>query len=409
MKKLIASALALTTLFSAAAADKAKTDNDSVKLSFTDIITIPITSVKNQSKSGTCWCFAGTSFYENEIRKATGDSLDLSEMYSVRHCYADKADKYVRTYGNVNFAPGGSALDVPYVWDRYGAVPEEVYSGLQYGEDKHTHGELDAALRGFVTAVVKKPNRRISTAWREGLNGILDAYLGPVPESFEYNGRTYTPQSFAASLGISPENYIGLTSFTHHPFYQPFQLEVSDNWLWKDYQNVPLDELRAVVDNALANGYTLVWAADVSEPGFKWKEGKATMPADVKEDLKGTELSRWVKLDDNDSSKKTNGKSSKKDKKSVTKAPEEIVVTQESRQAMFDRQETTDDHGMEIVGLAEDQYGNKYYKVKNSWGSADHIYDGFLYVSMPYFDAKTMNIYVNKKAVPESIAKKLGI
>lgn len=408
MNKLIVSALALTTLFSANAADKSKADGDSAKLTFTEIITIPVTSVKNQSKSGTCWCFAGTSFYENEIRKATGDSLDLSEMFSVRHCYADKADKYVRTYGNVNFAAGGSALDVPYVWANYGAVPEEVYTGLQYGEEKHTHGELDAALKGFVSAVVKKPNRRVSTAWREGLNGILDAYLGPVPETFEYKGKTYTPQSFAASLGISPDNYIGLTSFTHHPFYKPFDLEVSDNWLWADYQNVPLDELRAVVDNALANGYTVVWAADVSEPGFKWKEGKATMPAEVKEDLKGTELSRWVKLDDDNDSKKSKSKADKKGKKAEPKAPEEIVVTQESRQAMFDRQETTDDHGMEIVGLAQDQYGNKYYKVKNSWGT-DQIYDGFLYVSMPYFDAKTMDIYVNKKAVPEEIAKKIGI
>lgn len=400
MKKLIASALMLTTIMGAYAAEPAKAEKDSVeKIVFTDIISIPVTSVKNQSKSGTCWCFAGTSFYENEIRKATGDSLDLSEMYSVRHCYSDKADKFIRTYGNINFAAGGSALDVPYVWARYGAVPEEVYEGLNYGEDKHTHGELDAALSAYVKAVVKKPNRKtISTAWREGLEGILDAYLGKEPETFQYKGKTYTPQSFAASLGISPKDYIAVTSFTHHPFYKPFALEVSDNWLWAEYQNVPLDELRAIVDNALENGYTVVWAADVSEPGFKWKEGTATMPADAKEDLKGTELSRWVKLDED-----------KSDKNAVAKAPEEITVTQESRQTMFDRQETTDDHGMEIVGLAKDQYGNKYYKVKNSWGTDKHIYDGFLYVSMPYFDAKTMDIYVNKKAVPKAVAKKLGI
>lgn len=400
MKKIIISALALSSLLTVSAAEPDKAEKDSVEtLKFTDVIAIPVTSVKNQNKSGTCWCFAGTSFYENEIRKATGDSLDLSEMFSVRHCYADKADKYVRTYGKINFSPGGSALDVPYVWARYGAMPEEVYSGLQYGEDKHVHGELDATLKGYVDAVVRKPNRRVSTAWREGLEGILDAYLGSVPETFEYKGKTYTPQSYAASLGISPDNYIGLTSFTHHPFYEPFAIEVSDNWLWADYQNVPMAELREVVDNALANGYTVVWAADVSEPGFKWKEGYATMPAETKEDLKGTELSRWVKVDDDKADKKD-------DKKSA--APEEITVTQESRQAMFDRQETTDDHGMEIVGLAEDQYGNKYYKVKNSWGT-DQIYDGYLYVSMPYFDAKTVDIYVNKKAVPKAIAKKLGI
>ncbi len=400
MKKIIVSAIALTSILSVSAADPAKQEKDSVEqIKFTDIISLPVTSVKNQSKSGTCWCFAGTSFFENEIRKATGDSLDLSEMYSVRHCYADKADKFVRTYGNINFAAGGSVLDVPYVWQNYGAVPEEVYQGLNYGEDKHTHGELDAALSAYVKAIVKKPNRKsISTAWREGLEGILDAYLGKVPETFTYKGKTYTPQSFAQSLGLSPDNYIALTSFTHHPFYKPFALEVSDNWLWGDYQNVPLDELRAIVDNALANGYTVVWAADVSEPGFKWKEGKATIPVEEKEDLKGTELSRWVKLDDD----------KKDDAKKEEKAPEEITVTQESRQAMFDRQETTDDHGMEIVGLAEDKFGNKYYKVKNSWGT-DQCFDGFLYVSMPYFDAKTMDIYVNKKAVPKDIAKKLGI
>lgn len=400
MNKLLLSAVAVMSVLSVSAADPVKTDNDSVvALKFTDIITIPVTSVKNQAKSGTCWCFAGTSFYENEIRKAGGDSLDLSEMFSVRHCYSDKADKFIRTYGNINFAAGGSALDVPYVWAKYGAVPEEVYRGLNYGEKKHTHGELDAALNAYVNAVVKKPNRKtISTAWRQGLEGILDAYLGELPETFEYNGKTYTPQSYAESLGISPDNYIALTSFTHHPFYKPFALEVSDNWLWADYQNIPLDELRAVVDNALANGYTVVWAADVSEPGFKWKEGTATMPVDTKEDLKGTELSRWVKLDENKD----------KENKSADAAPEEINVTQESRQEMFDRQETTDDHGMEIVGLAEDQFGNKYYKVKNSWDT-DQIYNGFLYVSMPYFDAKTMDIYVNKKAVPKAIAKKLGI
>ncbi len=401
MKKLVLTALAVMAVFSVSAVEPAKVDSDSaVVLKFTDIITIPVTSVKNQAKSGTCWCFAGTSFYENEIRKAGGDSLDLSEMFSVRHCYSDKADKFIRTYGNINFAAGGSALDVPYVWAKYGAVPEEVYRGLNYGEKKHTHGELDAALSAYVKAVVKKPNRKtISTAWRQGLEGILDAYLGELPETFEYNGKTYTPQSYAASLGISPDNYVALTSFTHHPFYKPFALEVSDNWLWADYQNIPLDELRAVVDNALANGYTVVWAADVSEPGFKWKEGTATMPVDTKEDLKGTELSRWVQLDENKDNE---------EKASAEKAPEEIVVTQESRQEMFDRQETTDDHGMEIVGIAEDQFGNKYYKVKNSWDT-DQIYNGFLYVSMPYFDAKTMDIYVNKKAVPKNIAKKLGL
>lgn len=401
MKKLIAASLAAAVFAGVAVAKPADTPKDSVAgFEFKDIVTIPVTSVKDQNKSGTCWCFASTSFFENEIRKAKGDSLDLSEMFTVRHCYADKADRYVRTYGKINFAAGGSALDVPYVWKKYGVVPEEVYNGLNYGEDKHVHGELDAVLSAYVQAIVRNPNRRISTAWRQGLEGVLDAYLGVLPETFTYKGKTYTPKSFAQSLGISPDDYIGLTSFTHHPFYEPFILEVSDNWLWGEYQNLPINELRAVVDNALANGHTVVWAADVSEDGFKWKDGVALMPKGKDEgDMTDTELSRWVKLSD---------KERASDKYNFNGPVEEITVTQQMRQEMFDRQETTDDHGMEIVGIAKDREGNLYYKVKNSWDT-NQIYDGFLYVSMPYFDAKTLNIYVNKKVIPADIAKKLGI
>lgn len=401
MKKLLIPSFVLVGAIQLWAADPVDEKKDSVAgFEFKDVITVPVTSVKDQNKSGTCWCFAGTSFYENEIRKAGGDSLDLSEMFTVRHCYADKADRYVRTYGTINFAAGGSVLDVPYVWTNYGAVPEEVYSGLNYGEDKHVHGELDAVLKGYVSAVVAKPNRRVSTAWRQGLESVLDAYLGKVPETFTYKGKSYTPQSFARSLGISPDNYVAVTSFTHHPFYKPFALEVSDNWLWGEYQNVPIEELRAIVDNAISNGYTVVWAADVSEGGFKWSDGVALMPKGKDEgDMSGTELSRWVKLSDKDRAA---------EKYNFTGPVEEETVTQESRQAMFDRQETTDDHGMEIVGIAEDREGNRYYKVKNSWDT-NQVYDGFLYVSMPYFDAKTVDIYVNKKAVPAAIAKKMGI
>jgi bleomycin hydrolase len=380
-------------------ADTTATDSTE-KFQFTDVINIKTTSVKDQNKSGTCWCFAGTSFFEDEILRQRGDSLDLSEMFTVRHCYEDKAEKFIRMYGETHFAAGGSALDVPYVWDTYGAVPEEVYQGLNYGEDKHVHGELDAVLTSYVKAIASNPNKKISTAWRAGLKGILDAYLGELPETFTYKGKTYTPQSYAKSLGISTDNYIAITSFTHHPFYKPFALEVSDNWLWGQYQNVTLDELKQIADNALANGYTFVWAADVSEGGFKWNDGVALMPKGKTEsDMNGTELARWVKLSDKDRLA---------DKYKFTGPVEEIEVTQESRQAMFDSQETTDDHGMEVVGTAVDQKGNKYYKVKNSWDT-NQIYGGFFYVSEAYFLAKTMNIYVNKKAVPASIAKKIGI
>lgn len=365
---------------------------------FTDVITIPTTSVKDQNKSGTCWCFSGLSFLENEILKATGDSVDLSEMYVVRKCYENKADRYVRMYGSSTFAPGGSVMDVPYVMATYGLVPEEAYPGLLYGEDKHVHGEMDGILSGLVKTVVGKPNRKVSTAWQNAFDGVLDAYLGEEPQTFTYKGKTYTPQTFAASLGVSPDDFVAITSFTHHPFYKPFVLEVADNWLWASYQNVPLDELKTIVDNALANGYTVCWAADVSEGGFKWNEGVALMPKATEEsDLTGTELARWVKLSDRDREKK---------RFDFDGPVEEIAVTQESRQAMFDSQETTDDHGMVIVGTATDREGNPYYKVKNSWDT-NNAFGGYFYVSVPYFLAKTVDILVNKKAIPEQIARKM--
>ena len=393
---LLAAALALPAA-AQAPADTAATDTAFV---FTDIITLPTTSVKDQNKSGTCWCFAGTSFFENEIRRLGGDSLDLSEMFTVRHCYADKADRFVRMYGQMNFAPGGSLLDVPYVWKHYGAVPEEVYRGLEYGEDKHVHGELDAVLDAYVKAVARKPTKKVSTAWKKGVDGVLDAYFGELPATFEYKGNTYTPQSYAASLPIKLDDYVALTSFTHHPFYEQFVFEVPDNWLWGQYWNLPLDEFKAVVDNALENGFSLVWAADVSEGGFKWTDGVALMPKGKSEgDMDGTELARWVKLSDKE----------RANSRYDFKAPvEEIEVTQELRQQMLDNQETTDDHGMEIVGVAKDQKGNRYYKVKNSWDT-NQVYDGFFYVSEPYFKAKTVNILVHRDAIPKAIAKKLGL
>lgn len=398
MNRLIIAALAAAVLTPATA--RADEETPDTAFVFTDEIAIPVTSVKDQNKSGTCWCFSGTSFFENEIRKAGGDSLDLSEMFTVYHCYLDKADRYVRMYGNANFAAGGSIMDVPYVWRRYGAVPEEVYRGLCYGEDKHVHGELDGELAAIVDVVTKKPNKKISPAWKKAFEGVLEAYLGKLPEKFTYKGKEYTPQSYAASLPVNPDNYVALTSFTHHPFYEEFVFEVPDNWLWANYMNIPLDELKAVVDNALAMGYTVAWAADVSEGGFKWTDGVALMPKGKNEgDMDGTELSRWVHLSDKD----------RQNEKYEFKGPvEEIEVTQELRQNMFDCQETTDDHGMEIVGTARDQKGNRYYKVKNSWDT-NQKYDGYLYVSEPFFLAKTLNLLVNKKAVPKDIAKKINL
>ena len=364
---------------------------------FTDVVTVKTTPVKDQNKSGTCWCFCGTSFAEEEILRKGGKELDLSEMFTVRNCYIDKAKRYVRMYGECNFAAGGSALDVAHVWDNYGVVPEEAYPGIKYGEKKHVHAELDALLSAYVKTIASRPGKKISPVWLEGFEGILDAYLGKVPETFTVDGKTYTPQSYAESLGLNMSDYVGITSFTHHPFYKEFMLEIPDNWINAGYMNVPMEEMRAIVDNALDKGYTVAWAADVSEPGFKWYKGVALMPeAKDESNLEGSELSRWVKLSDKDRANEAyefNG------------PVKEIEVTQELRQKMFDNQETTDDHGMVIVGKAVDQKGNKYYKVKNSWDT-NQVYEGYIYVSEPYFLAKTLDIYVHKDAIPSAIAKK---
>lgn len=398
MNKFILSAAVALAIPAAAFADDKIVNPDSTGFQFTDVELVKTTPVKDQNKSGTCWCFAGNAFFEDEILRTTGKEVDLSEMFVVRQCYLDKAIKYIRMGGTINFAQGGSGLDVPYVWKKYGAMPEEAFAGLNYGEAKHSHYEMFDVMEGYLKGVLRNGNKKLSTAWLTGFEAILDAYFGKVPETFEYNGKTYTPRSFADEMGLDMEDYIPVTSWTHHPFYEMCPVEVADNWLWGQYYNVKMEEMKEIVDNSLEKGYSLVWAADVSEPGFKWYDGVALMPKKNMDKAKeGTELSRWVKLRD----------SEKEEKAIEFKGPvEEIEVTQESRQEGFDNYETTDDHGMVIVGKAVDQKGNKYYKVKNSWDS-DHIYKGFFYVSEPYFLAKTMGIMVNKAAVPTATLDKL--
>ncbi|MBO8476556.1 MAG: aminopeptidase [Bacteroidetes bacterium] len=393
---LCAAALSPQVAVSAAAKDKAQ----DTAFVFTDVKVNPTTSVKDQNKSGTCWSFSGLSFLEDELLKKGKGEYDLSEMYVARQCYIDKAINFVRYYGKTNFGEGGGLLDIPYVYNKYGMMPESAYDGLEYGEEKHDHGELAAVLTAYLNEIVKNPNKKLSTAWLKGYIGILDAYLGEVPETFEYDGKTYTPRSFADELGLDMNDYLPVTSFTHHEFYKPFVLEVPDNWDHGLYYNVPMEELLQIVDNAIDKGYTVLWAADVSEKGFKWYDGVALMPkVDRKKSMEGTELDRWVKLKD----------SEKEDKMYDFKGPvEEITVTQESRQQGFDNYETTDDHGMVIVGKAVDQKGNKYYKVKNSWDS-EQVYKGYFYISMPYFLAKTMSIMVNKDGVPAGILEKLNM
>ncbi len=398
MKKIITLAALAALPISMMATQPAQPDSAATGgFRFKDIKTVKTTSIKDQNRSGTCWSFAGTSFIEDEVMRKGGPELDLSEMFTVYHCYSDKADKYIRMDGKINFAQGGGLPDILYVMRNYGMVPDQAYDGLAYGEKKHSHYELCDGLTGYLNGVIRRGNKRFSTAWKKGFDGILQAYMGEVPASFTYNGKQYTPETFAKSLNINPDDYICITSFTHHPFYQNFPLEVADNWLWAPYMNVPLEEMKAIVDNAIEHGYSVCWAADVSEGGFNWVKGYAVIPEEIDESsLEGTELARWVTLSDKDRAAK---------RFQITGPTKEITPTQESRQAEFDRHETTDDHGMTIVGIAEDQNGNRYYKVKNSWDN-NQVYGGFIYVSEPYFLEKTIGLMVNKEAVPKNIAKK---
>ncbi len=399
MKKLFMTMLAAGVVFGAMADDKIVIP-DSTGFKFTDVKVIKTTPVKDQNKSGTCWCYSSNTFFEDEILRKTGKEVHLSEGFVVNHCYLDKAIKYIRMDGRINFAEGGSGLDVPYVWETYGMVPNEVYTGMTYGDKKFATAELTNTLQSYVGVINKNQMKKLSPAWIEGFKGILDAYMGKLPETFVYEGKTYTPKSYAASLPINLNDYISITSFTHHPFYKPFMMEVADNWLWGSYQNVPLDELKAIVDNAIDMGYPVDWAADVSEKGFKWRKGYALLVKEKDEnDLTGTDRERWEQLSDKD----------REEQKWEIKGPcPEQEVTQESRQLGFDNKETTDDHGMVIVGRAVDQEGNKYFKVQNSWDT-NQLYHGFFYVSEAYFLAKTIDIYVNKEAIPANIAKKMGI
>lgn len=393
------SASAMATYFQAPAAEPQIENPDSTGFKFTDVKINKTGSVKDQNKSGTCWAFSGISTLEDNVLRKGGPELDISEMYVVRNAYIDKAKKFMRMNGQINFAQGGSWGDVLNMTSQYGAMPEEAYAGLNYGDKKHSHYEMAEALEAYLRAVLSRgqKNKHLTSAWLPGFIGILDAYLGKVPETFNYNGKTYTPQQWAKEMGLEPENFVNITSYTHHPFYENFILEIPDNWAWTESRNVPMEEMQRIVDNALDKGWTVMWAADVSEGGFKWNKGYALLPEDKdQKDMTDTELSRWVKLSDKDR------ESSKFDIKGPVK---EKTVTQESRQQTFDNYETTDDHGMVIVGTAVDQEGNKYYKVKNSWDT-NQLYDGFLYVSMPFFLEKTLGVGVHNDAIPADIKKK---
>ena len=375
-----------------------KTEGESNE--FTIIKQLPITSIKDQANSGTCWSYSTTGFLESEILRKGGPEVNLSNMFVVNHTYRDKAEKYVRLHGKGNIAQGGSFYDVLYVFDHYGAVPEELMSGLNYGTKKNAHSELEAVLKGMLDAVVENPNGRLSTAWKSAYDKVVDTYLGEIPEEFTYNGKRYTPKSFAESLGIKASDYVSLTSYTHHPFYTAFPIEIEANWRWSSSWNLPIDELMQVIDNAIDNGYPIAWGADVSEVGFT-RDGIGVL-ADVEAiETKGSDQARWVGLSHSDKAAEI--------RRMINSADcPEIEPTQEFRQEGFDNFTLTDDHGMVMIGKAQNQNGRPFYMIKNSWGESGQ-YKGIWYVSKNYVAGRTMNIVVHRDAIPAAIAKKLGL
>ena len=363
---------------------------------FTTVKANPITSVKNQYRSGTCWSYSAIGFFESEAIRLNkiSDTLkypDFSEFFVVSNSFRERAIKYVRLDGKLNFAIGSEADDVLDVIRDYGIVPNDAMPGLNYGTDLPVTGELEAVLNGIVDAVVKNPNRALSTAWQRALQAVLDEYLGKCPEKFMVDGKEYTPAAYRDALKINPADYVTITSFTHHPFYTKFAIEVCDNWRWDPAYNLPIDEFMTVLDNALNNGYTAAWGADVSNIGFT-RDGLA-VNVDAAASTAGSDQEHWVGKDSG-------------------KAPEIKIVekeaTQESRQIDFDNKTMTDDHGMQIYGIAKDQNGKKYYMVKNSWGETGK-YKGIWYATEAYVKGQSLDIMVHKDAIPRDIKSKLGI
>lgn len=395
-KQLLLAAMVCLSAASSAQDNSAKADSGFV---FTTVKENPITSIKNQNQSGTCWCFSTLSFFESELIRMGKGKQDLCEMFVVHKTMEDRAKQAVRTHGDVSYSQGGSFYDVVYCMQNYGIVPQEAMPqpGTLYGDTLPNHNEVDLVATAFVKALSTSKLRKLSPVWQKAFSGIYDAYLGQCPEKFTHNGKEYTPKTYMASLGLNMDDYVSLASFTHHPFYKPFVIEVQDNWRWAQSYNLPIDELMEVFDNALKNGYTIAWGADVSEIGFT-RNGIAVMP-DMKSaaDLTGSDAARWLGLSANE--KRT---------EALKKPSPELTVTQEMRQTAYDNWETTDDHGMHIYGIAKDQTGKEYYMVKNSWGEAGK-YKGLWYASKAFVAYKTMNILVNKNAIPKAIRKKLGL
>jgi len=377
-KLLLISSLILILPLMVISQDKKENEKKNSAYEFTIDYEVERTPVKDQHWTGTCWCFATISFLESEILRQGGDMVDLSEMYIVRHTYPKKAVNYVRLHGDGRFSQGGLSHDVINQFREFGIVPEEVYDGKRIGEDKHNHGEMVAALNGFLEGILKRRGRTITPRWAEAFEAILNVYLGTPSEAFTYKGKKYSPESFAESFNLKLDDYVELSSFTHHPFYKQFRLEIPDNWSYNaKFYNVPLDVLEEVIDHALKSGYSVAWDGDVSDQYFSTREkGYAFVPAE--------------------------------DQDKVSEPCKEKEITQEFRQESFNDFTTTDDHLMHIVGIAHNQNGTKFYLTKNS-GGTDRANDGYVYMSRSYVRLRTTGIMVNKHSLPRKIRAKLGL
>ena len=398
MKKILTIALLALIATGASAQEEKKKDNKPV---FTVVKELPITSVKDQNRSGTCWDYSTLSYFEAEILKKSGKTYDLCEAFVANKTYLDRAVQVVRLHGDCQFAQGGSAYDVLYAIQNYGICPEDAMPapGSMQGDSLFNFNEFFSIMEPYVNAVARNKANKISPQWKVGLQGILDAYLGKCPESFTYEGKTYTPQTFAKSLGLDWNDYVSITSYTHHPFYTSFPVEVQDNWRNPLSYNLPMDEMMRVIDNALAEGYTVAWGGDVSEDGFTRQGLAYSIDTKATESLQGSDMARWLKL------------SSQKRRDILEElgcTVPELTPTQEMRQQRYDNWELTDDHGMLIYGIAKDQNGKEYYMVKNSWGETGE-YKGTWYMTKAFIAANTMDYMVNKNAIPKDIRKKLGL
>ena len=401
MKKIIALAMLAVVATGANAKGKKQPKVDPNKPVFTIVKENPITSVKDQNRSGTCWAYSTLSYFESEILKSTGKTYDLCESFVANKDYMDRAIQVVRYHGDMQFAQGGSAYDVYYVLKNYGICPEDAmpFPGSLYGDSLNNFNEFFSLLEPYVEGIATNKASKISGQWKVGFQGILDAYLGKCPENFTYEGKNYTPKSFASSLGLNMDDYVTITSYTHHPFYSQFVVEVQDNWRNPASYNLPMDEMMQIIDNAVMNGYTVAWGGDVSEPGFT-RDGLAYMiDAKKMQSLQGSDMARWLGLS---AAKRRNLIDS------LGCNVPEVQPTQEMRQERFDNWELTDDHGMLIYGIAKDQNGKEYYMVKNSWGETGK-YKGTWYMTKTFIAANTMDYMVNKNAIPANIRKKMGI